>query len=113
MPIVVEVQPKDNTFVGWDVRIASWKTRFTEVTWHVLTWSEESSGVFTGTSKGLSSGEYFVHAFLADIGREVEISVRGNAVVKQPTGKDWPMKIKVNGAVGSQTSDTWYFEYVR
>lgn len=113
MPILVEVKPKHKSFVGWDVRLASWKTEFTELTWHVLIWSKESSGVFIGTSGGLSSGEYLVHAFLKDIGGEVEISVRGTASVKQPAGQDWPMKVKVNTAVQSQTSETWYFGYTR
>lgn len=110
MPIVrVIVKPADKSFIGWDVRCASWKSDQSRLIWHMLVWTDPDDGTFVGESGDLPSGTLAVRAAVIDPGRAIELEIDGQPEIIQPFGASWPMSVEVDGGVGTQGSDTWYF----
>ena len=110
MRFEVEVKPKDKSLVSMAVNVMTPKSAAVETIIYELDWREEAEGTFVGTTRlDLPPGKYRVRAELFLPGKEADITIRGGLKVTQPSGKDWPMKVKVDGAIETQTSKTWYF----
>lgn len=108
--ITVVVEPKDGTFVGWDVRIFSWERDLSKGIWRTLNWTGPDSGKFTGESADLPAGEYGLHAGVIGAGRQIKIKVKGSPTIVQPAGATWPVSLKVDSGTATQNSETWYFK---
>ena len=108
--IFIQVSPDDETVVGWDVQLLSWNAGHTELINHPLTLTEPTRGKFLKTSGDLPAGHYGVHAAAVDVGRKISVTVQGEPAISTPYKGKWPMVIKVDASVGTQVSDTWWFD---
>ena len=105
----VNVEPADATFIGWDIRLNSWKADISRLIWHKLEWEDNNDGTFTGTSGDLPSGVLGVRCAVIGPGRSVSLAIEGEPEIVQPHGAEWPMTVKVDASSATQNSDTWYF----
>ncbi len=111
MPIItVKVEPAAKDNIGWDVFVTSWNDSVEELTIHRTVWTNDADGTFAATTANLPSGVYGVLAVLVGAGREISITVEGEPTVLQPADAEWPMEAKVDSAIETRKTKTWYFQ---